>query len=104
MGAWIETYATPESSVFTKSRPTWARGLKQLPLLLCCFCLPSRPTWARGLKLHRPGHYAGAANVAPHMGAWIETDINPSDTLQYRSSRPTWARGLKPPSPDPPRS
>ena len=32
--------------------------------------------------------------VAPHVGAWIETDYRPFQ-LQADQSRPTWARGLK---------
>ena len=36
------------------------------------------------------------ARVAPHVGAWIETDTRLYTPLN-RSSRPTWARGLKHP-------
>ena len=34
--------------------------------------------------------------VAPRVGAWIETLTDYSKDLEY-SSRPAWARGLKPP-------
>ena len=34
----------------------------------------SRPTRARGLKLLRIGSIDSMASVAPHAGAWIETD------------------------------
>src|SRR5690606_36603073 len=73
-GAWIETWKAsfgrcPELS----SRPTRARGLKQL-------------------------HFTAAVIdvlVAPHAGAWIETD-NLLETAAPGVSRPTRARGLKP--------
>ena len=53
----------------------------------------SRPTWARGLK---PETSFGIHHleVAPHVGAWIETH----PTINHKKndkSRPTWARGLK---------
>ena len=56
------------------SRPTWARGLK---LLLChsqYLVYPSRPTWARGLKLSPSERLVAEEYVAPHVGAWIETN------------------------------
>src|SRR5690606_32406310 len=36
----------------------------------------SRLTQARGLKLRRRGFNRRHAHVAPHAGAWIETEIN----------------------------
>ena len=33
----------------------------------------SHPMWVRGLKLVLIDVYQGVANVAPHVGAWIET-------------------------------
>jgi len=38
---------------------------------------------------------SGAHHVAPRVGAWIET-ISPALKLIAVSSRPAWARGLKP--------
>ena len=36
----------------------------------------SRPTWARGLK-HLAGQaFSSSQDVAPHVGAWIETPLN----------------------------
>jgi len=57
----------------------------------------SRPTWARGLKQIGESTTPKKALVAPHVGAWIETP----DALAAQiaaESRPTWARGLKPSS------
>ena len=36
--------------------------------------------------------------VAPHVGAWIETQISARSGLVGGGSRPTWARGLKHPN------
>ena len=35
----------------------------------------SHPTWVRGLKLDIETHLTEAEIVAPHMGAWIEINI-----------------------------
>ena len=55
----------------------------------------SRPTWARGLK---PETSFGIHHleVAPHVGAWIETQSVMAGAYGI-GSRPTWARGLKQP-------
>ena len=50
--------------------------------------------WVRGLKpLHRP-KIKILSNVAPRVGAWIETF---SETLSKKvpESHPVWVRGLK---------
>ena len=55
MGAWIETLLAMLSKAIFMSRPAWARGLK-----------PS---------LYKGNNYT--ADVAPRVGAWIETAYNP---------------------------
>jgi len=55
----------------------------------------SRPAWARGLKQIEEGRTDEEIDVAPRMGAWIETDIYFKESLKYALSRPAWARGLK---------
>ncbi len=55
----------------------------------------SRPAWARGLKHQRDNVAIQGQNVAPCVGAWIETHIEGIATQRYES-RPAWARGLKP--------
>ena len=100
------------------SRPSWARGLKQLIGTQIFKNGTSRPSWARGLKpLISPPRLRSPARVAPLVGAWIETDdqSNSGDSLavaplvgawietasgKLRSpycspSRPSWGRGLK---------
>ena len=76
MGAWIETL-----SQLTRTAP-----------------LSSRPAWARGLKLHILANDRTSLNVAPRVGAWIETCLLQSGyyrLLMVTVSRPAWARGLK---------
>ena len=76
VGAWIETfYLTSSDSSAKRVAPhvgawietlTSAAGLK-LPT-------KSRPTWARGLKPTEKGYPVDTLFfVAPHVGAWIET-------------------------------
>ena len=50
--------------------------------------------WVRGLKQH--GFNLAAANrqVAPYVGAWIETFFF-STTASFCESHPMWVRGLK---------
>ena len=33
--------------------------------------------------------------VAPYMGAWIETRLKGTPTVSLKVSHPTWVRGLK---------
>ena len=50
--------------------------------------------WVRGLKLRRAGHTRIEDDVAPHVGAWIET----FPALPWWAgpwSHPMWVRGLK---------
>ena len=56
------------------SLPTWERGLKPVTLIVAISYHWSLPTWERGLKLPL---LSGAAPpwVAPHVGAWIETEL-----------------------------
>ena len=73
--------------------------------------------WVRGLK-HRTGIFGELYLVAPHVGAWIETDQDNRDrqsvtvaphvgawietaskqrVVRFDRSHPMWVRGLKPP-------
>ena len=54
----------------------------------------SRPMRARGLKHRSLLAKRQGPNVAPHAGAWIETNDN-IDWLAKNESRPMRARGLK---------
>ena len=75
-GAWIETATPLWVSDNLKSHPTRVRGLKPV---FCQYTMPgdkSHPTRVRGLKhglIKIMGH---RRSVAPHAGAWIETQSN----------------------------
>jgi len=56
------------------SRPTRARGLKLHHGRYQRSFSRSRPTRARGLKLDSVPHSGRSRPVAPHAGAWIETE------------------------------
>ena len=56
-----------------RSHPTWVRGLKQGTSNYDTMILWSHPTWVRGLKLPYLNRYAEEFEVAPYVGAWIET-------------------------------
>ena len=64
----------PRVSRRSASLPTWERGLK----LSCSTEVSGRdkslPTWERGLKLVAVSPRIRPASVAPHVGAWIETE------------------------------
>ena len=92
------------------------RGLKQLNRSKLKIKFTSHPTWVRGLKQHVPcpcgtprqvAPYVGAwietyepfskkyeIYVAPYVGAWIETPLI-RDAAGGMLSHPTWVRGLK---------
>ncbi len=57
------------------SRPAWARGLKLRPGRDLGTDRRSRPAWARGLKRGRYRRDRMGREVAPRVGAWIETMI-----------------------------
>ena len=59
MGAWIETEAEQAINDYHMSRPAWARGLKH--------ALPAK------IKT--------TTRVAPRVGAWIETKLDPRALL-----------------------
>jgi len=55
------------------SRPAWARGLKPNNAPIVAAIAASRPAWARGLKLTIGKPNYEEREVAPRVGAWIET-------------------------------
>ena len=73
VGAWIETRVTSELVKFSGSHPVWVRGLKlehQVPSLADTL---SHPVWVRGLKQLVLLVLDRLIDVAPRVGAWIET-------------------------------
>ena len=59
-----------------RSHPTWVRGLKQFPKLTNLLHIQSHPTWVRGLKRIAQAEKLIEEEVAPYVGAWIETSDN----------------------------
>ena len=57
------------------SHPTWVRGLKLHGWLEELDNAVSHPTWVRGLKRASHEFYAQDGDVAPYVGAWIETRV-----------------------------
>ena len=58
-------------------------------------CNASHPVWVRGLKhsVNQNKRYFG--DVAPRVGAWIETENNRNKRIRRDKSHPVWVRGLK---------
>ena len=50
--------------------------------------------WVRGLKLVQRYEERNKWEVAPHVGAWIETQSGAMPMVRYKS-HPMWVRGLK---------
>ena len=118
VGAWIETTCSRLNPAhLPASLPAWERGLKRLKYFLIGAILQSLPAWERGLKQKSCLMRILAGNVAPCVGAWIETlilvlflcirlvapcvgawiethsSLPPSSSPE---SLPAWERGLKP--------
>ena len=55
------------------SHPVWVRGLKHPHSHPLEEAIVSHPVWVRGLKQQHAARYDGLHNVAPRVGAWIET-------------------------------
>ena len=51
----------------------WVRGLKPLNRAAPPSAALSHPMWVRGLKQNRLGVLYHLEQVAPYVGAWIET-------------------------------
>ena len=75
--------------------------------MLFAFLLPIRAQIAansaanllRGLKQAPDAFAQDVVRVAPHAGAWIETNSGMSELMRCPASHPTRVRGLKPSSP-----
>ena len=56
------------------SLPMWERGLKHADTHNLLINLKSLPMWERGLKQPLRNYIGVPITVAPHVGAWIETN------------------------------
>ena len=55
------------------SPPAWGRGLKPEQVATEFTEIMSPPAWGRGLKLAVKSSQLSIKDVAPRVGAWIET-------------------------------
>ena len=116
VGAWIETRRSvlalaiatshptwvrglkqaeeQEGDQYSKSHPTWVRGLKRALGSNQSLRIASHPTWVRGLKPKGGVERVQGTDVAPYVGAWIETFCF-YQISRLCTSHPTWVRGLK---------
>ena len=113
----LKPYNLGYTRILVSSHPVWVRGLKPDKKHIPKTAPGSHPVWVRGLKLVLADPLTNANNVAPRVGAWIETltplvvcapgpvaprvgawietSISlPSGVLLM--SHPVWVRGLKP--------
>ena len=58
------------------SHPVWVRGLKLLASGQNSKWMVSHPVWVRGLKHGQQETERGVLQVAPRVGAWIETSTH----------------------------
>ena len=112
----LKLYIVHDYECIKSSHPVWVRGLKPSFVVQQSKSSKSHPVWVRGLK---PTSQFGAvstvqvaprvgawietnefsyrkarASVAPRVGAWIETPGNTA-ALRRKTSHPVWVRGLK---------
>ena len=73
VGAWIETCLVIRKDTYSSSHPMWVRGLKLLLEVAIYIRQGSHPMWVRGLKQVCIKQNDQQQNVAPYVGAWIET-------------------------------
>ena len=78
------------------SLPMWERGLKLLFNHAVYEKGKSLPMWERGLKRIKRQFPGDQREVAPYVGAWIETAKELLRVLKATGSLPMWERGLKP--------
>ena len=94
MGAWIETIRDEKYKVLGRSHPMWVRGLKLEPLTAPPSNDDVAPHVGAWIETPVTGRLEETPRVAPHVGAWIETALlNTAGGLI--TSHPMWVRGLK---------
>ena len=82
MGAWIETPLYCSGGVKSRaSHPVWVRGLKRGYAYGINVTRQSHPVWVRGLKHRTRNKWQKGYNVAPRVGAWIETYMSGSSNI-----------------------
>ena len=65
-------YFVKDLEHINRSHPVWVRGLKHTQERVINAMSKSHPVWVRGLKLTEE-EVRAIIEVAPRVGAWIET-------------------------------
>ena len=79
-GAWIETRKVGLYLGLYASPPMRGRGLKHIRIVCIYISYWSPPMRGRGLKLWSQVNTKSSILVAPHAGAWIETEPYPQES------------------------
>ena len=74
-----QSYTKNVSSM--RSHPMWVRGLKLVSSIVALAISSSHPMWVRGLKLEQLPEEYKRPEVAPYVGAWIETILRSNCTV-----------------------
>ena len=72
----------------------WVRGLKLLLVVFSVKILNVAPYVGAWIETDINSHFVGGQPVAPYVGAWIETEKEPLSCYTVES-HPMWVRGLK---------
>ena len=94
MGAWIETVLKMLLSLRKKSHPMWVRGLKLLRNMRCKSVNDVAPYVGAWIETWCSKILSWLVKVAPYVGAWIETPSLAKKPYDF-TSHPMWVRGLK---------
>jgi len=73
VGAWIETRKYSSSGHAKASRPAWARGLKHYNKNRIDVDIDVAPRVGAWIETYSSGIGYNIDSVAPRVGAWIET-------------------------------
>ena len=83
-------------SIDNWSHPMWVRGLKLIIILLPISIFLVAPHVGAWIETNLTIDTDTKAKVAPHVGAWIETLLRKLLAMAQCRSHPMWVRGLKP--------
>ena len=83
------------SIIDNKSHPVWVRGLKRKKTLAAQKKEEVAPRVGAWIETKEAWTFPSGIPVAPRVGAWIETGIKVRITFPNELSHPVWVRGLK---------
>ena len=73
----------------------WERGLKQQTSTWVVTCGRVAPHVGAWIETNKTSFFKKTLYVAPHVGAWIETSCTVAAMPHISTSLPMWERGLK---------